>query len=332
MDALDDLVATTLAEAKEAAVSVPKHFWISSDAEAPVPNHENYGVTDDPYSLDWLWEQAADLLDGQELAFRPDVEFYPGSQITYYYDETILVVTWKQVLYDFVYTLCEVKVADSSQFRRHIEEGTYGSNILSAPTDMAARVNAVAACAGDYYRGRNYGIVTYDGTVYQVTSGQYVDTCFVDYDGNFHFTRCGELLDLESAQKYVDENNISFSLAFGPVLVDDGVRCEPAGYALGEVNDHYPRAAICQKDQLHYLMVTANWQGPYAQSPTIHTFAQAVETFRVQKAYTLDGGQTGAIAMDGKLMNPTLRGEQRRISDILYFATALPNHNTPESE
>lgn len=327
MDSFDSLIADTVAEARDGAMSVKKHFRIQPDATAPVPRQENYGSTNDPTSLQWLIDEASELLDGQEVVFSPDVEFYPGSEITYYYDETILAITWKQVLYDFVYTVCEVKVADTSQFRRHIEEDTYGSNVLSVPTDMAVRVNAVAASAGDYYRGRNYGIVVYDGIVYQVSSGQYVDTCFVDYDGNFHFTRCGELMDMESAQKYVDENNISFSLAFGPVLVDDGVRCEPDMYALGEANDHYPRAGICQKDELHYLLVTANWQGAYATSPTIHTFAKAVETFNVQKAYALDGGQTGTIAMNGKLMNPTLRGEQRRISDIVYFATALPNHS-----
>lgn len=333
MDTFDTLVADTMADAKEGALSVKKHFRIPSDAEvAPVPNPENYGSTDDPASLQWLLDEAAELLEGQDTVFSTDAELYPGSQVTYYYDETILAITWKQVFYDFVYTMCEVKVADASQFRRHIEEGTYGSNILSRPTDMAANVNAVAASAGDYYRGRNYGIVVYDGTVYQVSSGTYVDTCYVDYSGDLHFTHGGEILDVESAQAYVDEHNISFSLAFGPVLVDNGQQCEPAGYALGEVNDHYPRAAICQKDELHYVLVAANWQGPYASSPTIHTFAKAVAELGVQKAYTLDGGQTGAIAMDGKLMNPTLRGEQRRISDIIYFGTAIPDHIPQETE
>lgn len=333
MDTFDTLIADTMADAKAGALSVKKHFKIASNAEAaPVPDPNNYGSTDDPASLQWLLDEAAELLDRQDTVFSTDLELYPGSQVTYYYDETILAITWKQVFYDFVYTMCEVKVADASQFRRHIEEGTYGSNILSQPTDMAAKVNAVAASAGDYYRGRNYGIVVYEGKVYQVSSGSFVDTCYVDYNGDLHFTRSGEILDVESAQAYVDEHNISFSLAFGPVLVDDGQQCEPAGYALGEVNDHYPRAAVCQKDELHYVLVTANWQGPYASSPTIHTFAQAVAELGVEKAYSLDGGQTGAIAMDGKLMNPTLRGEQRRISDIIYFGTAIPDHIPEEAE
>ena len=51
--------------------------------------------------------------------------------------------------------------------------------------------------------------------------------------------------DMEAAQAFVDENDIQFSLAFGPILVDNGVRCEPDMYYLGEINDKYPRVALC---------------------------------------------------------------------------------------
>ena len=54
-------------------------------------------------------------------------------------------------------------------------------------------------------------------------------------------------------------------------------------------------------------------------------FAENIAQFGCEKAYTMDGGQTGAIAMNGKLMNPVQFGEQRRISDIIYFATAIPD-------
>ncbi|MBQ7801802.1 MAG: phosphodiester glycosidase family protein [Oscillospiraceae bacterium] len=326
MDGYDSFIADTMLDAYEGANSVKKLFWIDEEAELPpVPNAANYGETTDPTTLQWLVDEAQELLDGQELLFNTGVQIYPGSKVSYYIDDTIVAINWKEVHYSFVYTICEVKVAHPSQVRRFIAEGTYGSDYLYTPTTMASMTNAVAAMSGDYYRGRDYGIVVYDGTVYQASHCNNVDTCFVDVNGDFHFTYRGEIADAEAAQKYVDENNISFSLAFGPILVDNGVRCEHASYALGEVNDGYPRAAICQKDKLHYLLVAANWEGAYFESPDIHTFAAVIDTFNVQKAYTLDGGQTGAIAMDGKLMNPTLRGEQRRISDIVYFATAIPD-------
>ena len=42
-------------------------------------------------------------------------------------------------------------------------------------------------------------------------------------------------------------------------------------------------------------------------------------------AYTLDGGQTATITINDQLVNQVSYGSQRRISDIIYFATALPD-------
>lgn len=134
----------------------------------------------------------------------------------------------------------------------------------------------------------------------------------------------GELVGVETAQAFVDENNIDFSIAFGPILVDDGVRCEPENYYLGEVNDKYPRAALCQRDKLHYIVVIANGKDGYWERPTIHDFANRIDELGCQKAYTLDGGQTGTIAMNGKALNP-VQGHERWISDIIVFATAIPS-------
>jgi hypothetical protein len=75
----------------------------------------------------------------------------------------------------------------------------------------------------------------------------------------------------------------------------------------------------------HYLLVVANWAYPYVQTPDIHRFARHVAATGCEKAYTLDGGQTAVIAMNGTLINSVHFGYQRRISDIFYFATAVPD-------
>ena len=54
-------------------------------------------------------------------------------------------------------------------------------------------------------------------------------------------------------------------------------------------------------------------------------FAQTISTFGCDKAYALDGGQTTVITMEGKTINSVDYGYQRHISDIIYFATALPD-------
>ena len=64
--------------------------------------------------------------------------------------------------------------------------------------------------------------------------------------------------------------------------------------------------------------------GGYFQPPTIHTFAERIAELNCEKAYTLDGGRTGTISMRGNALNP-LNGAERWITDIIYFATAIPS-------
>ena len=65
-------------------------------------------------------------------------------------------------------------------------------------------------------------------------------------------------------------------------------------------------------------------ENPYLSVPTVKQFAENLVQMGIPKAYALDGGQTAAIAMNHQLMNKVSYGSQRKISDIIYFATALP--------
>ena len=71
-------------------------------------------------------------------------------------------------------------------------------------------------------------------------------------------------------------------------------------------------------------MVAVNLEKPYGNAATVADLARALLDRGVPKAYTLDGGQTAAIIMHDELINAVEFGSQRNISDILYFATALP--------
>lgn len=326
MSGLDSFVSDALYDAENGVLSAPKRFWINEDAETvPIPNQSCYGEADDPAELQWLLEEAEAVLDGQDTLFSTDLQIYERSKVTYYLDESIFAIAWKQPFGDFMYTICEVKITDPSQLRRYFADDTYDTRQLYTTTQMAAKVNAVVASSGDYYMCRDIGTIVYEGEVKRTTKCRYLDACFVDKNGDLHFAYRGEIMNAEDAQRFVDENDISFSLAFGPILVDNGVRCEPASYGLGQVNDHYPRAALGQRDQLHYILVVASAEGPHDSYQTIHQFAEYVSTFGCEKVYALDGGQTGAIVMNNELINLPHMGSQRRISDIFYFATAVPN-------
>ena len=293
-----------------------------ADLVAPKPLAECYGQADTIEEMSWFEEKAAGLLQGQKLYFGPQREQLEGTPINYYLDDSIAVVTWKELVGYTVLTFAEVKIADGSQFRRFLADGRYGADTQYKTTEMAQTVNAVLASSGDFYKFHYNGIVVYEGEVRKVHANK-ADTCFIDDGGNLIFLSQDVQMNDEEAQKFVDENNIRFSLVFGPILVDDGVRCEPANYDLGEINSFSPRAALCQMDELHYLVVTANPEPEHPGKLDIHQFAQRLAETGCQKAYTLDGGQTAAIALDGELVNYVLYGQQRPISDIIYFATAV---------
>ena len=222
-----------------------------------------------------------------------------------------------------MYTFSEVKVSDPSQFRRHLAGGEYGSEIQYLTTEMAASVNAVVASAGDFYRFRNFGTVVYEGVARRV-EGTYAETCYIDRNGDMHFTYGGEVLTMADAQAYVEEHDINFSLAFGPVLVDNYEVMEHTWYGVGEITEGYARAALCQMAPLHYIVVAANTTGPYQDIPTVATFAKNIAATGCKMAYCLDGGQTATIVMNDQLINRPVYGQQRKISDIIYFATAVP--------
>ena len=330
MDRFDMQITNQISSALEGVLSIEKVYWLNDDDQiAPEPNQDNFGTTTDPASMQGFLDEAKALLGIEDTLFSTSTRLYSGSEITYYLDETIMVITWKELINGSVYTLSEVKIAHPSQFRRFLADGVYGSDKQYTTTQMAATVNAVTASSGDFYKFRSYGIRVYDGQVMDVNS--LIDTLFIDDQGDFHFAYRREINDMETAQKFVDENNIRFSLAFGPVLVQDGQRIKiPQDYILGEVKDKqwYPRAAIAKMPgELHYLMVVAN-QDPdrgYNYVPTMSEFADQMMAFGAEQAYALDGGQTAVIVTNDKLINRPSYGYQRAISDIIYFATAIPN-------
>lgn len=327
MDTFDAYVDEVMRDAETGARSVRKRFWIRDDAQQiPKRDDTKYGEAATAAELQWLIDEAAPLMEGQEMLFDTDIEIRDGTKITYYLDESILAVTWQQVIDRIIYTIAEVKISDPSQFRRYLVDGYYVSHRLFPTTGLSEQAGAVIACSGDHFRGRKMGIVIYDGEIKRYTGEYSVDTCLVDDQGNLNLIPRGTFLKKAELESYIQENNIRFSLSFGPIMIQDGVRCDPDLYLLGETKEGYPRCAICQKDELHYLLITVNGGNRNYNYPTIAMLTDQIEKFDVQQAYCLDGGQTGAIAMQDRLMNPNeYKNGQRAIGDIIFFATAVPD-------
>ena len=291
---------------------------------APRPDPALFGETDDPNVVQAVVDSAAELLEGQSLAWNKDIAFMPGSTIRYYCDETILAIAWKEALGNSAVSFGEIKTADGSQIRRYIANNSYGSDVQLYASDMARDVNAVIALNGDFYAFRKIGVTVYARQLYR-NEGKSLDTCFITADGDLVFAHRGELQSDEDTRRFMAEHNVVFSLSFGPILVENGElkSAESYGsYPIGEINNIYSRSGIGQLGQRHYLIATLGEQGPYNTRAQLYTFAGYLAAKGCEKAYALDGGQTAVMIFDGKPFNRVDWDSERTMSDIVYFATA----------
>ena len=291
---------------------------------APRPDPALFGETDDPNVVQAVVDSAAELLDGQSLAWNKDIAFMPGSTIKYYCDETILAIAWKEALGNSAVSFGEIKTADGSQIRRYIANNSYGSDVQLYASDMARDVNAVIALNGDFYAFRSIGVTVYQRQLYR-NSGKSLDTCFISANGDLVFAHRGELQSDADTKRFMEEHDVVFSLSFGPILVENGelLSAESYGdYPIGELNRIYSRSGIGQLGERHYLIATLGEQGPYNTRAQLYTFAGYLADKGCVSAYTLDGGQTATMIFNGTTFNRVDWDSERTMSDIVYFATA----------
>ena len=323
-DRLDVFSNHTISNALDGLILIERVYTLNdSDVVAPEPNQEAFGSTDDPASLQWFIDEATQRLNGEELFFKNDAPLFQDSKATYYLDDTIAAVTWKQDFHRAVYTFSEIKIEHPSQFRRFLADGKYGSDKQYLTSQMASSVNAVVASAGDFYKYRQWGLVVYNNKVERF-KGTYLDSCFIDDKGDLLFVGARDLKTEEELREFVVENNVRFSLSFGPILIEDGKSKVPNSYLVGEITENFSRSAICQLGDLHYLLVTVNDEPGYRKFPSLFKFADTLISQGITHAYTLDGGQTATIVMNDQVVNHVSYGAERYISDIIYFATAIP--------
>ena len=324
VEKLDVFMNNAASDALGNVAYVKKVYTIpESDLVAPKPDPAKFGSTDDPSVVQAVVDSAAELLDGQTLIWNPDIQRMEGTEIQYYCDETILVIAWKEAINYSACTFVEVKIAHGSQLRRALSDNSYGSSVQMYPTQMAENANAVLAMNGDFYGHRSFGITVYQRQLYRFNPKN-LETCFFTASGDMIFSHAGELADEEATKKFVADNDVTFSVSFGPILVENGEKKTTSSYPLGEIDAQYSRSAIGQVDKLHYLLMAINEEGGCRHRVDINDAAEYIYAKNVLNAYALDGGQTSTIVMQGKTVNRPDWGNERLMTDIIYFATAIP--------
>lgn len=324
----EDAVQNLKSEALTGFADIPVHYRLPENArKGNLPKEANFGVTSDPKVITELLQRAAPLLEEQHTVWSEDTVLLDGTDIRYYYDETILVLCWKELCGDQVCTFAEVKIADGSQLRRKLADNEYGADSRYLASTMAEEVNAVVAINGDFYAFRNKGISVYGRKIYRFNP-ENVESCFFTASGDLLFAHLNEFEDVAAAERFVAENDIKFSVAFGPILVENGV-LQVSGYAqyrLGEPNELHYRSAVGQTDPLHYLLATSGTEGRIGKVGTIAQMAKVMLDKGCVQAYALDGGQTAEIVMNREPVNEIAHGSERTMSDIIWFGTALPEN------
>ena len=335
---LDTSINNSKANALSGIAYIPKHYSIpESDTVAPAPDEVNFGSVspENAAAVMDIIQDARDsgLLEGQDVVFSPELNFRKDTEIKYYYDETILMILWKEIIDGNTVTCCEVKIADASQFRRKITDDTFGSSTKLFATSLSNSVNAVVAMNADFYMFRDFGIVVYNRELYRfgeaVYTGNYkkyncTDTLFITGSGDFLFWHRLQEATAAEMRQFIAENDIVFSIAFGPILVEDGELKVCDWYPAGEIDRGYSRAGIGQVDSLHYFYMSLNHSPEKEARWTVNKFEEQMYARGLRQAYCLDGGQTSEVVFRGSPYNYIDFGGEREVSDIIYFATALP--------
>lgn len=330
-----------MAHALDGIYSVAKVYMIPDSVTVmPKPDQNAFGTVYTMEELAPIIAKAEEygLLTADELSFPGgDGTIVTEAGINYYLDETIFTISWKRELEHNIYNFTEAFISHPSQFRKYITNNEFASTVRKTVSSMSREMNVVVGMSADYYGYRGVGIVVYNGKVYRANE-MYVDTCFVDTNGDLIFSYSNELIRHNEIQEFVDQNDISFSLSFGPILVDNHEVIFRANqdYRLGEPKGRYSRASIGQLGELHYLLCTIDGgtssHGEFRGGATVARMAQEMQVMGCEKAYALDGGQTATMTVNGEIFNRVGYGNERPVSDIIFFATAKPDGGSGDEQ
>ena len=331
-------------------VYTPK-YRLNEGEPAPMPNQACYGsvsVSNASAVMDVI-QKARDsgLLGADEtVAFNPSLQFNTGSyyqDIMYYYDESILAICWKEIIEGSTVTNCEIKIGDGSQMRMEVYGDIYDENDNTYLQQMARELNAVVAMNSDKCKARGDGVLVYNRTLYKYKEDVYagslkryncLDNCYVTGDGDFIFQKRLEEMTTDEMNNFIAQNNIIFSISFGPLLIENGEMVygyNPGDdnyieYAFGETEKPYSRCGIGQIDDRHYLYCSLNHSDEQQARWTMRDFANHMNAKGFFKSfYAMDGGQTAELVINDTIYNHIDYGAERYTSNCIYFATAIPS-------
>lgn len=217
--------------------------------------------------------------------------------------------------------VAHVYVNDPSQLATAFAGEKYSKDKAEAPSDIAARHDAVLAINGDYYNYKDKsGLIIRNGELYRdlaTTRHQLL----VYKDGRME-ALMPENFKKGEGQSYIDAG-VMQCFMFGPVLVDNyEITDLPEKYYISTKDTiREPRTAIGQVDEGHYVVIVADGRRD-GWSDLGMTLQELQEVFKEQGcrvAYNLDGGGSTTMVLEGQRVNKGSASRERNVSDIVYF-------------
>ena len=268
----------------------------------------------------------------EETAYELPVDFTPGMEPNPalfteagYEDASIRVQMETREEDGVIWRVAWVEIASPSQLRTAIAGKKVTSNSSALVKSMAEKNNAVVALNGDYY-SNDPNKTTFEyrmGEKVRSKTNQKKDILIIDENGDFHIVLAAAKKDQQAALDAVaDAHTIVNAFTFGPALVKDGEILKMNKEYGYNPSGREPRAAIGQLDKLSYVMVIAEGRGE-SKGVTHQELADFMGALGCQNAFNLDGGGSATMVFNGEYYNH-LGGSPRSMSDIIYFATAVP--------
>ena len=244
-----------------------------------------------------------------------------------YQDDTISVKLERQEMDDGTKMfIAYVQIKDASQFRTGVANPDKPqSNRTKTVSYLAKSYNAVIALNGDNYVDKPEK-TTFEyrmGTKIRSKANRTKDILIIDDQGDFHLYIKSEGIK-EAPKELKDQGRTLINaFTFGPALVKDGELLElDDGYGYNP-GGREPRAAIGQTGHLSYVLVIIqakdrNGKSGFSQGK----LAEFMYGLGCQQAFNLDGGNSAEMVIGDTVIKGMADGDERTLSDIIYFATA----------
>ena len=223
--------------------------------------------------------------------------------------------------HDLRFFVVHIHTENPTQLLTAFAGEAYSKRNVEAPSDIAARHNAVLAINGDYYNYRDdFGLIIRNGMLYRDAASTR-DHLLVYQDGRMEGIYAADYVKGEG-QKYIDAGVVQ-SFAFGPLLVDNGEDTElPKKYIVSTDDTiREPRTAIGMVEPNHYVIIVADGRrnGWSERGMTLQDLQQAFIEQGCKIAYNLDGGGSTTLVVNGAKLNRSSGSRERDVSDIVYF-------------